>query len=150
MTATSASGTVGLDRVGTSALGFAEAIDGDGFTLSLPLGEQLLKQSIVLVIGDAEAATFFPEKKLFGSGEEGVPEVEFQGSSVSVPVGNGVNDSVPGNLIGPVLNHVAEHQGFIVAQQSLVEVGLDAAGDFLERVFGVSTLDFLEVSTRTS
>ena len=48
--ATRPNGTVGLDRVSTSALGFQEAIDRDRLPLALPLGHELIEEGIVFGI----------------------------------------------------------------------------------------------------
>ena len=86
MTKTSETGRATLDRVGTSSVWFGEAVDGDRLPLSLPLGKQLLEKSVVFGIRDAQAAAFFPEQELFGTGEEGVSQVELKGASVGVSV----------------------------------------------------------------
>ena len=65
--ATSPKGTAGLDRVRTSALGFEEAVDRDRLPLPLPLGHQLIEESIVFGIRNAEAPAFLPQQELFGA-----------------------------------------------------------------------------------
>ena len=95
-------------------------------------------------VGNAESATLFPQEKLFGSGEQGIPKIQFQRAPVGVAVRNGVDDGVAWDLICPILYHVAQHQRLVVAQVSLVEVGLDGACDFLKRVFALCTLYFLK------
>ena len=147
--ATRPKGTAGLDRVSTSTIGFCEAVDGDRLSLTLPLSEQLVEERIVLGIRNAEAPAFFPQQELLSTGEESVSKVEFEGATVSIAVRDGVDNGVTGHLIGSVLYHVAEHQRFVVTQQSFVKVGLDGAGDFLKGVFRVSTLYFFEMTTRS-
>jgi peroxiredoxin Q/BCP len=51
-------------------------------------------------------------------------------------------------LVGSVLNHVAQHQGFVIAEVSLVEVRLDGARNFLETVLAVCPLNLLEMASR--
>jgi len=148
MIMTSETGRTVLDRVCTSAVGFLESIDGHGFSLSLPLSEKLVQKGLVLAVGDAQSASLFPKQQLFCPRQEGVSEVKFQRSTVSVSVGDGVDDVVAGYLVRSVLDHVPEHEGFIVAQMALVEVGLNGAGDFLESVFALCALNFFEMASR--
>ena len=149
MMATSESGTTDLDRVGTS-FGLAEAVDGDRFALALPLRQELLEEDVVVGVRNAKATALLPKKELFSAGQESVPEVEFKGATVGIPVRDGVDDGIAGNLVGPVLNHVAKIERFVVAEEALVDLGLDAAGEFLKPILRIAALYFLEEPTRSA
>lgn len=99
----------------------------------------------MLVLADAKSSSLFPKKELLRSGEEGVSQVQFERFTIGIAVGDGVDDVVTGHLIGPMLNEVAKHQGFVVGQVPLVEVGLDATGDFLKTKLVCSTLNQFEM-----
>jgi hypothetical protein len=147
--ATSANGSAFLCRIRTSA-GFFEPVDGDGFALSLPLSEKLVEQGFVFPVRDSKTTSLFPEKQLLRSSEEGVPEVQLKRAPVGISVGNGVHDGIAGHLVCTVLNEIAQHQGFVVTQMALVEVGLDGAGDFLEAKFAISPLNSFEKPSRST
>ena len=147
--ATKANGRTRLDRACTPAW-FLKSVDGDGFSLPLPLSKQLVEQGFVLTVAYAEPAALLPEEQLFGTGQKGVPKVQFQGSAIGIPVRDRIDNGVAGYLVGSVLDQISQHEGFVVTEVPLVEVGLDRAGDFLECVFAISTLDFLEVATRSA
>jgi len=85
MMATSESGTTDLDRVGAS-FGLTETVDGDRFSLTFPLSEQLLEKDVVVGIRNAKATALLPKEKLFGTGQKGVTEVEFKGAPIGIPV----------------------------------------------------------------
>lgn len=100
-------------------------------------------------IRNTKSPTFLPQEKLLCAGQESVSQVQFEGSPIGIPVRDGVHDGIARHLVGPVLNHVPQHQRLVITQESLVQVGLDAAGDFLESVFGVGTLYFFEMTARS-
>ena len=143
-------GRSALRRIRTPRVGLLEPVDGDRFSLALPLRQKLVEQVVVLTIGDAEATAFLPQKQLLRSCQKGVSQVELERPSVGVSIGNGVDDGVTGHLVGPVLNHVAKHQRLIITQQAFVNIGLDGAGDFLEGVLAVRALYLLEMTTRSA
>ena len=101
-------------------------------------------------ITNAEATTFLPQEQLLGSGQQSVTEVQFKGAAVSITVRDGVDDGVPWNLVGSVLNHVPQHERLVVGQVTFVEFSLDAAGDFLKGVFAISPLNFLKMAASTT
>ena len=100
-------------------------MDGDRLALPPHLLDQLMQQAVVFHVGDAKAAALLPEEELFGTGEDGVFEVQFEGPPVGVPVGDGVDDLVAGEAIRMVLDHVPEAEGLVVGQMPSVEVRLD-------------------------
>tara|TARA_B100001564_G_scaffold313299_1_gene286732 strand:- start:43 stop:414 length:372 start_codon:yes stop_codon:yes gene_type:complete len=53
-------------------------------------------------------------------------------------------------LVSTILDHVAKHEGFIVAQEAFVNLGLNGAGEFLKAVFCIATLYFFEEPTRSA
>ena len=62
-------GSSALRRIRTPRVGLLEPVDGDRFSLALPLRQKLIEQVIVLAIADAEATAFFPQKQLLCTGQ---------------------------------------------------------------------------------
>ena len=95
-------------------------MDGDGLALTLHLLDQLLEQSIVFGVTDAQATPLLPEKELLGAGQHGVLEVELEGTAVRIPVGDGVHDGIAWEAVSVVLDDVAKVEGFVVGKVTAI------------------------------
>ena len=88
----------------------------------------------MLFIGYAKSPAFLPQQQLFGTGQQGVSEVQLESTAICISIGYGINNRSTGELVGTILNKISEIECFVVRQIAAVKVTLDGRCDALEFV----------------
>ena len=89
-------------------------------------------------------------KELLRACQDRVLEVEFDGLPIGIPVGDGVDDLVPGEHVSVILEDVPDVDGLIVGQGTAFDLVLDLGCDLLQLEPGARSLDALDVPSPTA
>ena len=111
---------------------------------------EFLHEPIVLLVRGTEATAFTSQMTTAPCVSGCVLEVEFDGLPIGIPVGDGVDDLVPGEHVSVILEDVPDVDGLIVGQGTAFDLVLDLGCDLLQLEPGARSLDALDVPSPTA